>query len=137
MKILNIIIISLLMMGGVIAGMSMGNTPDITTDITKNEKIEMKEKFDATGYMINSCWWIDECYFCNIKIGELSLTKRAITCNFEEDRKIYNETGSWIDDMGMQDLVDEDVIQIVKAHTKDKVINSDDQHLDGVIKSWK
>ncbi len=126
------------MVGIVIAGgISLTNTPDITTGITKNEKAIMEKEFNANGYKINECWWIGGCYFCNIEIGELSLTKRAITCNFEEDRKIYNETGSWIDDMKMQDLVDKDVIQIVKAHTKDKVTSPDDQNLDGVIKSWR
>ena len=137
MKIINIIIVSILMIGIVVAGVSLTNTPDITTDITKDEKIEMKEKFDATGYKINECWWIDECYFCSIEIGELSLDKRAITCNFEEERKIYNETGSLIGNMKMQDLVDKDIIQVVQSHTKDKDISLDNENLGGVIKSWK
>jgi len=135
------LILTFLLLGMVIA--SNLKKPDIKTDLTIEQKKIMKQKFNATGYKVEDCWWDKKCYFCNIAIGNLT-NKRAITCNFEEDRKVYREEDCLrkpcslvvVDILSMQDLIDKDVIQIVQAHTKEKKIKPDDKGMKGKIKKW-
>lgn len=138
MKKLILIILVMLLIGLVTAGISQLTqfTPDIQKHITTEQKTEMKDEFGATGYRIVNCWWVDDCYFCNLEIGTLNLTKRMITCHFGQDKKIYNSTRDHIGNMTMKDLVDKDVIEIVNAYTKDKIIRPDDKNLGDTTKSW-
>jgi len=86
----------------------------------------MKQKYNAEGYLIHNCYWIEECYFCDYSLGTLNLTKRMITCNTGKDLT---------KDITLQDLVDKDVIQVVKSKTYTTTTATDPQ-LKGKIKKW-
>lgn len=118
--------------------------PDIKKDINQDEKDIMKEKYDAEGYEISNCWYVDECYFCDIKIGKLNLDKKMITCDFNKDskirRKVCRDNGvcktKVVNNLTMEELVDKKVINIVKAHTKKKEVKDDDKGLENLRKKW-
>lgn len=144
-KIMAGIFIIIILASIVIAGKAyMGRRPDITKDIPEQAKELMKKEYNAGGYEVENCWWVDECYFCNIKIGKLDV-KRAITCNWEEDKKIKEisyENGTKqvkvIGNYTLEDYIDFDVIEIAKKHYEhsEETKQEDDKNV-GRKKSWE
>ncbi len=145
MKIKIIILLIIILLAGFAVAeiINLTDPPDIKTDITAEQKTIMREKYNAEGYKIGSCLWINECYFCDYGVGDLKLNKRMITCNFEEDRKILELNESCktcnpiiVGNLTMQDLIDKDVTQVVQAHTKEKEVMPDNQNMKDKEKSW-
>lgn len=122
-------ILFIILVSGIVlsAGVMPIIKPDITTDLTEQQKAIMRQKYNAFGYKIINCFWIENCYFCDYELGRLNMTKRMITCDIKTD---LNEN------ITMQDLVDKDVIQVVKAHTVTTTTMADNHHLDGKVKRW-
>jgi len=109
--------------------------PNIKDDISENKKQKMKLKFNADGYKINKCEWINSCLFCNINIGKLKIKDRAITCDFQNDKYLQDSDGNLVE-VSLQDLVDFEVIKIVNAHTKDANIQ-EEITLKNKQKNWR
>jgi len=157
MKKIYTILIGILLTACVTASLVGISKPNIITDLTEEEKINFESKFPCLpedkncvrGYQINSCWWEKECYFCDLSIVGFKQDKRAITCNFEQDKKIWeakctpNELGDKecedvvVGEYTMQELAEKKVIKIVKAHTKEKDRKEDDENLKGINKKWR
>ena len=143
-----IIILSMLLIGGVIATKFGGtlqphSRPDITKDLTKQEKQIIKQKYNADAYKLDLCWWEDNCYFCDIRVGKLILKRKAITCNFEKDKQMNvrecRENGVCINTkitLTMAELVDKKITKMLKYHIKGKNIKPDDKRLTGKVKKF-
>jgi len=134
-------IIGILLVGAVIATSAIIRRPDIKEDITEKQKQIMKEKYNAEGYKIGTCWWNDECYFCDMEMGTWKEKRVKITCNFEEDKKIWeiNETTGEsyvIGEYTMQELLEKRITNIVEKLTKEKEMKLDKENIIKE-KKWK
>jgi len=145
----------------VVAVTLSSNRPDLKKDLTNEQLNKMLSNYGAKGYLIVDCGWKDSCYFCDYTIGTLKLKDRMITCNFDDDKKIYglecknvtyrdleDENGKLYDetreecetvqlaDLSMEELVVIDVTQLIRKRTLDKIERDDDQDLEGKNNTW-
>ncbi len=137
-KLISMGLIVLILGGIVMADLIRDKKPDIDK-IPNQAKQLMGDKFDAEGYEVKKCWWEQECYFCNFKIGNMIENKRMITCNWEQDKKIINEKGEWVGDYTMEDLIDFDIVKIVNSRWEhsQRTIKPDDKRMEGLYKKWR
>lgn len=122
MKKITLIIIGILLVSGLVLAVILPNI-NIKQELTQEEKLFVWKNCEAKKVTIHNCWWIGECAFCDYSFGDKEICrfrKRMITCNLEEDRKVYNETGSWIDNYTKKDLVKLDIIKLIQARAKTK-----------------
>jgi len=133
-------LIAVFIIAGIVIAIIMPNI-NLRQELTQEEKQFVWNKCKAKRVIVFDCWKEGECYFCDYafwnnaclnpekynltneqiaRCNKCRFRKRAITCNYEEDRKVYNETGDWIANYTKKDLVKLDIIELIKAHTKTK-----------------
>lgn len=79
----------------------------LSKEFTFEEKTKLYNNYNASEYQVNNCRWDNNCYYCDVKIGNWENTHREITCDSKANTEIeIKKNIRWT----MRELIKEDVV---------------------------